>query len=374
VEAPSDQVPGPASRHALALLRFPDPRTDWVVVTVATLAADLADDDLAGRLEELHGAVPLVGARLDGERWVPGAPPAVEEVADEPLDATTGADRIDRPFDLRHDAPLRLVRSTDRRRLAVIGHHAAFDGLALVAILRALTAGERPEPVASPPPGDPGSKLPLLQRLAVPADALPPTPGAWPGDAYAATDAALAGRGATGRLAAAAVAAAVEHDERRRRAGARALAKVGLTIAIGGPAGVGNVASYRRIDVAPSDPVAELVRTAIATPEEPGEQVSAPKLVLRALQPVVERFSDTLLISNLGRQRVPGVERIDFFPVARGRSAVCIGATTVEGGASSLTVRARDLSPADARRLAEATARHLDATAAAAADAAPLAP
>ena len=72
--AGAERLPAPASRHALALLRFPDPRTDWVVVTVATL--DDPVDDLGDRLAALHHAVPLVGARLDGETWVAGAPPS----------------------------------------------------------------------------------------------------------------------------------------------------------------------------------------------------------------------------------------------------------------------------------------------------------
>ncbi|MEZ5204680.1 MAG: hypothetical protein R2701_09960 [Acidimicrobiales bacterium] len=342
-------LPAPASRHALALLRFPDPRTDWVVVTVATLSTPV--DDLIGRLDALHAAVPLVGARLDGETWRPGAPPTVEVVPGEPLGERT----LDRPFDLATEAPLRLVASADGRRLGIVGHHAAFDGLALVAILRALTEGALPSPVASPPPGEPGSKLPLLQRLARPADAVTPTPGVWPGDAYATADLAVTGRGITGRIAAAAVEATAAHQA---RAGGR-LRKVGLTIAVGGPAGVGNVASYRRIDVAPTDPVADLVQAALASPDEPGEQVSAPKALMRALQPVVERFSDTLLISNLGRQQVAGVERLDFFPVARGRSAVCIASCAIDGAATSLTVRARDLSPGDARRLLHGTVDHM---------------
>lgn len=344
-----DHLPAPASRHALALLRFPDPRTDWVVVTVATLAAPV--DDLEERLDALHAAVPLVGARLADETWTPGRPPAVEEVEGEPLEHRS----VDRPFDLATDAPLRVVRSAAGDRLAVVGHHAAFDGLALVAIVRALVDGQLPSPVSSPPPGPPSSKRPLLERLVRPADALVATPGVWPGDAYATRSVELSGRGVTGRIAAAATAAAADHQARH---GGR-LRKVGLTIAIGGPAGIGNVASYRRIDVAPDDPIAEQVATAMRTPEEPGEQVSAPKLVMRALEPVVERFSDTLLISNLGRQELPGVERLDFFPVARGASAVCVAACSVAGAGSSLTVRARDLSPGDARRLLEGTAERL---------------
>lgn len=334
-------LPAPASRHALALLRFPDPRTDWVVVTVATLTRPI--EDLDDRIADLHRMVPVVGARLRDEVWHPGAAPEVIDVDGDPLGTTV----LDRPFDLATEAPLRLVRSADGLRLGVVGHHAAFDGLALVAVLRALTAGDEPRPVTSPPPGPPGSKLPLLERLARPADPVAPTPGVWPGDAYATTVVDVAGKGITGRIAEACVAAVGAHNERHHRR----LRKVGLTIAVGGPAGVGNVASYRRVDVDPEEPIAGLVQDALASPDEPGEQVSAPKIVMRLLEPVVERFSDTILISNLGRHAVPGVERLDFFPVARGRSAVCFASAAIEGGATTLTLRARDLSPGDARRL-----------------------
>lgn len=341
-------LPAPASRHALALLRFPDPRTDWVVVTVATLTAPIADLD--DRIAALHAAVPVVGARLRDEIWHPGEPPAVIEVDGDPLRAP----ELDLPFDLASQAPLRLLRSADGLRLGVVGHHAAFDGLALVAVLRALTAGDRPQPVTSPPPGEPGSKLPLLERLARPADPVAATPGVWPGDAYATTVIDVQGKGITGRIAEACVAAVAAHNRRHERP----LRKVGLTIAVGGPAGVGNVASYRRIDVAPTGPVAARVQEALASPDEPGEQVSAPKIVMRLLEPVVERFSDTILISNLGRHAVPGVEQLDFFPVARGRSAVCFASAAIDGGATTLTLRARDLSPGDARKLlADAAAR-----------------
>jgi hypothetical protein len=337
-------LPAPADRHALALLRFPDPRTHWVVVTVATLAEAIDDPhDLADRLAELHAAAPVVGARLADETWLPGAPPAIEVVGGDPL----GHPDLDRPFDLASEPPLRLVLGADGTRLAVVGHHAAFDGLALVALLDALTGGPMPSPVASPTPGEAGSKRPLLERLMRPADRVAPTPGVWPGDAYLSEEVTLSGKGVTGAITAACVAAVVDHNARR----GAPLAKVGITVAIGGPAGVGNVASYRRIDVAPRGPVAAAVATAMASPDEPGEQVGAPKLLMALLEPVVERFSDTILVSNLGRHRLGGVTRLDFFPVARGRSAVCFASASIEGGATTLSLRARDLSPGDARRL-----------------------
>jgi hypothetical protein len=336
-----DTLPAPASRHALALLRFPDPRTDWVVVTVATL--DAAITGLPERIAALHRAVPIVGARLEGETWMPGAPPEPIVVDGEPL----GHAALDAPFDLASEPPLRIVVGLEGTRLGVVGHHAAFDGLALVAVLTALTGGPMPGPVASPPPGQPGSKLPLLARLARPADRVAPTPGVWPGDTYASRVIEVEGRGVTGRLAEACVAAVAVHN----RALGERVAKVGITVAIGGPAGVGNVASYRRIDVAPGTDVAGAVQAALASADEPGEQVSAPKALMALLEPVVERFSDTILLSNLGRHEVPGVTQLDFFPVARGRSAVCFASAGIAGGRTTLTLRARDLSPASGRRL-----------------------
>ena len=337
-------LPAPADRHALALLRFPDPRTDWVVVTVATLAEPVDDPhDLADRLADLHVAVPVVGARLAEETWQPGTPPAIEVVAGEPLEHHG----LDRAFHLDAEPPLRLVLGEGGTRLAVVGHHAAFDGLALMSLLDALTGGPMPHPVASPEPGEAGSKRPLLERLLRPADRVAPTPGVWPGDAYVTQEVTLSGKGITGAITSACVTAVAEHN-----AGLGApLAKMGITVAIGGPAGVGNVASYRRIDVTPGGPVAAAVAEAMESPDEPGEQVSAPKALMALLAPVVDRFSDTILVSNLGRHRVGGVTRLDFFPVARGRSAVCFASAAIEGGATTLTLRARDLSPGDARRL-----------------------
>lgn len=345
----NNSLPAPASRHALALLRFPDPRTDWVIFTLATLKTPI--NNLAERIEALHKEIPLVGARLRGETWIGGAAPTLELVDGDPL----GQRALDRPFDLANEAPVRFLLSKEGDRLAIATHHAAFDGRGMLAMLRLLTEGVMPTAVESPPPGEPGSKMPLLKRFIRPADALEPTPGIWPHDSYAVGTAELSGRSITGRLAAAAVGAAVEHQQRR---GSK-LHKVGLTIAVGGPPGVGNVASYRRIDVAPTDRIVDLVQGALASSEEPGEQVNASKTLMRMLQPVAERFSDTILITNLGRHEIGGVSRVEVFPVARGRSAACIGSCAVVGGETALIARARDLSPADTRRLLERTSELL---------------
>jgi hypothetical protein len=110
------------------------------------------------------------------------------------------------------------------------------------------------------------------------------------------------------------------------------------------------------VDVAAGVPVAPLVAAALASPDEPTEQTRA-GLALALARPVVRRFSDSFLISNLGRQSLPNTDRLDFFPVARGRSAVAFGVAGVSGKSSTVSLRARDLTRADAQGLLDDTVR-----------------
>ena len=159
-------------------------------------------------------------------------------------------------------------------------------------------------------------------------------------------DVELSGQSVTARLAQACVDAASAHN---RRLGAP-WHRVGISVAKGGPPGVGNVASYRRLDLQAGDPVVPSVAAALLTADEPTEQTRA-GLALTLTRPIVNRFSDSLLISNLGRQSLPDTARLEFFPVARGRSAIAFGAVGVDGMASTLSLRARDLTMPDARKL-----------------------
>jgi hypothetical protein len=297
--------------------------------------------ELDDRIAELHVAVPLVGARLRDETWFPGSPPVVEHVQGEPLDDP----RTARRFDLANDPPLRITAS-ESGRLVVSGHHAAFDGLALVAVLRFLLGGETPQPVASPPAGEPVPPWGALRRLLRPAQAVPPSDPRPHDESTSVVPLTVRGAGTTARLAAACAGAVSSFAAER----GSTVARIGITLAVGGPAGVGNVASYRRIDVRPGDPVADIAAAALAEAVEPTEQVRSPR-AMRLLAPVVERFSDTVLVSNLGRHELPEASRIDFLPVARGRSAVAFGAAGLTTGGSTLSVRARDLTPSDAARL-----------------------
>jgi hypothetical protein len=329
-------------------LRFPDPRTDWVVLLVASLVTPVDGDELAGRLEDLHQAIPLVGATLHGETWLPGEPGSPVVIDEEPV----GDPRLDASFDLASEPPLRVVLGMDRRRLALACHHAAFDGLALVAIMTALLGGSLPAPVTSAPPGPAVSRSVMLRRLLNPADRIARSAAPPSRDTYVTEEVEMSGPSVTLRLAQACVDAAAAHNRRRGAPWRR----VGISVAKGGPPGIGNVASYRRVDVPAGDPVAPLIAAALASPDEPTEQTRA-GLALALARPVVHRFSDSFLISNLGRQSLPNTARLDFFPVARGRSAVALGVVGVTGKSSTVSLRARDLTKADAQSLLEGTVR-----------------
>jgi hypothetical protein len=136
----------------------------------------------------------------------------------------------------------------------------------------------------------------------------------------------------------------------------RSLARIGLSIAVGG---VGKeAATYRRVDLSPSEDVQAAVNHALSDPAVPPEVNGLPPGAF-LLRPFLTRFSDTMLISNLGRLDLP-VMSVEFFPVARGRSAVSIGAVGLSDRPVTLTLRARDLDPIDAKTLLDRIAVHLE--------------
>jgi hypothetical protein len=333
------------SRQARAVLHHPDQRSAWVVVVAATV--DRVSDQLDQRLATVADATPVTAARLRAHRWTPGAPAAVIVTTGDPLEDP----RLVARFDLRHDPPVRVLVDAARTRIAVAVHHAALDGRGVVALLATLLGGTIPEPVsrASPPAARARSGRSRGFRR---ADRVAASSSGPVREILLVRELEIAGSDVTARLAAACASAARSHNA---RSGA-SWGWVGISVGAGGPPGIGNVASYRRVDVEVTADVAGAVRAALADPIEPAELRTAPRLG-RLLAPVVEWFSDSFLVSNLGRLEVPGARRIEFFPVARGRSAVSFGAAGLGGGPSTLSVRARDLSRDDAARLLDGAVR-----------------
>jgi hypothetical protein len=171
------------------------------------------------------------------------------------------------------------------------------------------------------------------------------------GDAFAARQCQLAAHPrVTARLAAAAVAAVGAFNRQHGYPWRR----IGLSIGVGAPSSGRapiNTASFRRVDVDVDDDIDAAVTAALAAGGEPPELVNLPRFTRPLLSPVVERLSDSLLVSNLGRIDVPGTVGIEFYPVARGRSAVAVGAAGRAGQPAVVTLRARDLGWVEANKL-----------------------
>jgi hypothetical protein len=343
-----------ASTAERAVLNHPDQRTSWIVV--ACVGLEEAPHDLLAlsrrRLREMSEQAPVLRARWRNGAWRLGSPPEPILVEGNPIESPA----LLRRFDLGQEPPARLLVTADGTRLALATHHAALDGRGMTAIIGSLLGQPLPpsvEPVvrrrARP------SVRAALRRLIAPADRVAPSLERPLRESFALREVALRGPNITGAIAEACVAAAGRHNAELGWPWRR----IGLSLALGGPPAVGNVASYRRLDLAPGDPVSGAVQRALRSDRVPPEHVSAPR-ALRALSPVIDRFSDSLLVSNLGRTELAGVKQVAIFPVARGRSAVAFGAWAVERGRSTLSLRARDLGQADAESLIDAVVRQLD--------------
>jgi hypothetical protein len=342
----NDRRSWPVSTPARAILNHPDRRTSWVVALGATLepGALVNADILAGRLKRVIDALPVVGARLDGQRWKSGGAPEPVAVGRERPDA-----RLLAPFRLDRDPPTRILLSPGGEHLWLSAHHAALDGLGLAAVLAGLL-GADPTPLSAGPHDHRDARRPAhlretLLRLACPADPLVRSSTIPQHDSIAVSSATPTGH-FTAQLVAACVAAAAARND----ALGHPLRRVGISVGIGGPSGDGNTATYRRLDLSPHDDVVSEVMQAIERVAEPRELLSAPRRI-RLIAPAISRLSDSLLVSNLGCISAPGAERVEFFPVARGRSAVAFGAVGVRRGQCTVSINARHLSAEDAARL-----------------------
>jgi hypothetical protein len=349
-----------ASTAELAVLNHPDQRTSWIVVAVIELEGPIAylPELSRRRLSELSDRAPILRERWRDGAWRLGSPPQPVVVDGDPIDSPALLGR----FELDREPPLRLLVTADCRRLALATHHAALDGRAMTAILAALLG--QPPPSAPRPSHTPAQRsvtpsagagvLAGLRRLIAPADRVAPSPDRPPRESFAVRDVVVRGPNVTGAIAEACVAAMSARNARRGWPSRR----IGLSLALGGPPTVGNVASYRRLDLAAGASVSAAVQRALRSEQLPLEHLSAPR-ALRVLGPISHRFSDSLLVSNLGCTELAGVKRFAFFPVARGRSAVAFGASAVRRDRSTLSLRARDLSQADAESLIDEVAGRL---------------
>ncbi len=369
----------PITPSEAAILHHPDRRTAWAPAIVVETAERLEPTAVARALDALAAEHSIVAARLRGEEWVVGgAPPVVGAL--EP----GGLAGLCRAFDLASEPPLRVGLSASGRTLSMAAHHAALDGRALLTVASHLLghggddASEVAGAAASDGPSAPTAEVSAsqslaesrsgggravaaavgarhaLRRLDRPADRVAASSSAALAEVFVTAELPLGVPARVAALAAAACGAVQAWNEARGEPWRR----VGLTIPVGGPPVLGNVSTHRRVDAASSDDIAAAVTAALGAAHTAGAGAMHPAL-MRLLAPVVERLSDSLLVSNLGLVRLPGAAAVDFYAQARGRSAVALSAASVEGGARRLTLRARDLTEADAQALLDATVERL---------------
>ena len=239
---------------------------------------------------------------LGTELWTPHAPVDVLVTDGDPLEDPRLLER----FDLYAGPPWRVVVGEGGTRVGVAAHHAALDGLGLAAVLRALVDGTMPRPTVPVPPGPAGS---AGRRLGLPADRIAASRPKPPRKSLVARDVRVAGAHPTARLAAACVSAAAAHNRSARRPWRR----VGLSLGVGGPPGAGNVATYRRIDLPATADFAAAAQATLEDEAEPAELSRTPRLGW-ALVPILSWFSDSMLVSNLGRLEMDGASRDRVLP------------------------------------------------------------
>jgi hypothetical protein len=310
-----------------------DPAVTWGIALEARLTEPVDPALLDSRLTVLADEHPHLGP---SPRVVMTDDPtgAVQRLASEPF--APGA-----PLVRVAVAPTGLV---------IAAHHAAVDGLGLLAVLAAATAsavssdargiGDRPAP---------GFLTGATRRLAE-AALHPPTRvmasrkvrTVTGGDVVARREVAGAPRG-TSRLVCAVTSAVQEWNT------GRGGSSHGIVVAVGAsrrdgvrPEPVDDSALFRVRDCERLDAAGVSAVLASAPPETtPGESGRSGPLVRAGVRLLAGRLGSTVLVSHLGAVHAPGVTDLAFYPVTGGPSTVSFGAATV-AGRTVLTARGRD--------------------------------
>lgn len=236
-------------------------------------------------------------------------------------------------------APVHVVR-TDRA-LILSAHHAAVDGLGMLALLGALTGGavsSDARGVGDRPPGRSalvsglGRSVELLRPPAHLASTTGPTVRRE--RLRTAPLPSAVGTAALVRATARAL------DRMPGRRGGRVQVAVGASRRPGRPLGpdeVRDASTWLRIrdpqDLTPRE-VGDLLRAAAPQPTAGAERGAARGLVTAAVRRMAGRLGSSVLVSHLGTveaSTVPALRSLEFHPLAGGRGGLALGAATVEG-------------------------------------------
>jgi len=356
VEAASMTFYRPANASELAILNHPDRDTSWTGVAVCHMAGEASGAKLKelveSRIPDLARLVPMSAVRLRGYSWHHADPPAPELSHD---DDPTPA-RMLAPFDLESEPPLKVLVDARGRWVSLFVHHAAFDGPLLIDAARVLLCGLPPQGSRPEPTGRARFPWNTLRRLVRPADPVARSSEPPQSDTFLSRPLPPVGRGVGTKLPAACLEAVSRHNARQKAP----LRRVGITIGISKVRGQANLSTYRRVDLVAGQPVEPAIRKVLDEDVDPWE-IRHPTRLIRILAPLLPRLSDTILFTDVGRLVMPGLRRVEGYPVARGRSAVAFCALRMAGGESTLTLRCRYLDRADAEALIDEAISCLDA-------------
>jgi hypothetical protein len=230
-------------------------------------------------------------------------------------------------------------------QLTVAAHHSTMDGLGLLALMGELTrrtvetdvrglAGRREQPVLR-------AAASRLIEAAVRPSATVAKVGERAGlDALATAD--LGSMPRTTDLVLATAGAVAAWNTARGERPSRVAVAIGTSLVSGAGTLFRDDSTYLRLrDVERLS--ADAVRYSLRNqPPEPvrGGGLGTSKVVSRVTALVSRRLGSTVLVSHLGHVTAPGVRRLEFHPVAGGRSGVALGAASINGR-TTLTLRAR---------------------------------
>ncbi len=337
-------TPVMASAHEVVGL-YGDPDSTWGIGLVAELAVPQEAAVLEPRLRRLVEQHPHFGA--EPELVVADLDLALATL----LVPTYGA-----------GAPLlRAALSPEGTRLLLAAHHGATDGLGLIAVLGTLLASE-PQTSATGVSGRrPRHSFLVSSGLRVIEAVVSPPPrftGTGTSGAVGENITVLVGdqvRLGTARLAAEVLGTHRElHGPTRRPAvlaiGASTRATTRLV--------PDRQTAFLRLRAGTGTGI-EAIRSLMtrADPEPAFPETSAAGIGPRVVGLLKSRLGATATVSNIGVIEVPGVIALTLYPALSGPRAVAVGAaSTAERTSISVRTRARDFTPAEHQRIAEALA------------------
>jgi hypothetical protein len=302
-----------------------DPTVPWNILLTASLTTPPDQESLRSRVSDLAGAV----------GW-DGPAPVLQRA-----DAT---DDLLRVLAAAPDDGVPVGVGTAGQELVVRAHHAAVDGLGLLAALGLLIDA----PVTSSARGLPdgparGVLHSVLDRLAEAAFAPPAVVGstarrARGGDVFASlTVDCMPGTAEV-------VVAAVEVLANRVAKGDPVVA-VGLSRSGGAAPRLGDDSAFvrlRHVRGKSVDEVRALLRETPAqgSPAGTGSRGALARAMRLGMRVLAGRLGSTVLVSHLGRVDAPGVERLAFYPVTGGGSGLSLGVVG-HGSRTTLTLRGR---------------------------------